>query len=144
MATTPPVFGQLNIVVADMSASVAFYRRLGLEVDDTGPWATQHVEIAMPNGFSIDLDAVEFARRWDAGWHGHAGPGRNVIGFHVASRAAVDEVYADVTVAGYVGQQPPYDAFWGARYAIVEDPDGNPIGIMSPRDPSRRSAPPSP
>jgi hypothetical protein len=45
--------------------------------------------------------------------------------------------------AGYVGQQPPYDAFWGARYAIVEDPDGNPGGRMSPLDPARRSAPPA-
>ena len=44
-----------------------------------------------------------------------------------------------VTGAGYRGQQPPYDAFWGARYAVVEDPDGNAVGIMSPSDPDRRS-----
>jgi uncharacterized glyoxalase superfamily protein PhnB len=36
-------------------------------------------------------------------------------------------------------QQPPYDAFWGARYAVVSDPDGNAVGIMSPIDPDRRS-----
>jgi len=40
-------------------------------------------------------------------------------------------------------QQAPYDAFWGARYAIVEDPDGNAVGLMSPIDPDRRTAPPS-
>ena len=28
---------------------------------------------------------------------------------------------------------------WGARYAVVEDPDGNAVGIMSPSDPDRRS-----
>jgi hypothetical protein len=33
----------------------------------------------------------------------------------------------------------PYDAFWGARYAIVEDAGGNAVGIMSPVDPARRS-----
>jgi hypothetical protein len=38
--------------------------------------------------------------------------------------------------------QPPFDAFWGARYAIVEDPDGNHIGLMSPSDPALRTAPP--
>jgi uncharacterized glyoxalase superfamily protein PhnB len=32
--------------------------------------------------------------------------------------------------------------FWGARYAIVEDPDGNHVGVMSPSDPDRRRAPP--
>jgi uncharacterized glyoxalase superfamily protein PhnB len=62
-----------------------------------------------------------------------------VVGFRVASRDDVDRLYADMTGAGYRGQQPPYDAFWGARYAVVEDPDGNAVGIMSPSDPDRRS-----
>jgi predicted enzyme related to lactoylglutathione lyase len=33
---------------------------------------------------------------------------------------------------------PPWDAFWGSRYAIVADPDGNHVGIMSPSEPKRR------
>jgi uncharacterized glyoxalase superfamily protein PhnB len=39
--------------------------------------------------------------------------------------------------------QPPWDAFWGARYAIVEDPDGIAVGLMSPISPDRRSPPPA-
>jgi uncharacterized glyoxalase superfamily protein PhnB len=62
-----------------------------------------------------------------------------VLGFKVDRRERVDEIYADLTGAGYRGQQPPYDAFWGARYAVVEDPDSNAVGIMSPVDPERRS-----
>ena len=61
---------------------------------------------------------------------------RCVLGFKFASRDEVDRVYADLTGAGYRGQQPPYDAFWGARYAVVEDPDGNAVGLMSPIDPA--------
>jgi hypothetical protein len=38
--------------------------------------------------------------------------------------------------------QPPYDAFWGARYAIVEDPDGIAVGLMSPISPDFKSVPP--
>jgi len=49
-----------------------------------------------------------------------------------------------MTNAGSASQQAPEDAFWGARYAIVEDPDGNAIGIMSPIEPARRRAPPPP
>jgi uncharacterized glyoxalase superfamily protein PhnB len=45
--------------------------------------------------------------------------------------------------AGYRGLQEPYDAFWGARYAIVEDPDGRHVGVMSPSDDEHRTAPPS-
>ncbi len=67
-----------------------------------------------------------------------------VLGFKVSSRERVDHIYADLTGAGYKVQQAPYDAFWGARYAIVEDPDGNPVGIMSPIDPNRRNTPTPP
>lgn len=44
---------------------------------------------------------------------------------------------------GHKGRQPPYDAFWGARYAIVADPDGNDVGLMSPLDEKRRTWPPT-
>jgi uncharacterized glyoxalase superfamily protein PhnB len=64
-----------------------------------------------------------------------------VLGFKVGSRERVDEIYADLVAAGYRGQQSPYDAFWGARYAVIEDPDGNAVGVMSPVDPDRRSQP---
>jgi uncharacterized glyoxalase superfamily protein PhnB len=64
-----------------------------------------------------------------------------VPGFKVDGRERVDEIYADLAAAGYRGQQPPYDAFRGARYAVIEDPGGNAVGIMSPVDPDRRSQP---
>ncbi|MDA1073969.1 MAG: hypothetical protein O3A63_04305 [Proteobacteria bacterium] len=25
--------------------------------------------------------------------------------------------------------KPPYDTFWGSRYAIINDPDGNNVGV---------------
>jgi uncharacterized glyoxalase superfamily protein PhnB len=61
-----------------------------------------------------------------------------------AARRAVDEVQADLTGAGYPGRHPPYHAFWGARYAIAEDPDGNPVRLMSPIDAGLRHWPPAP
>jgi hypothetical protein len=33
--------------------------------------------------------------------------------------------------------------FWGARYAIIEDPDGIAVGVMSPISADRKSPPPS-
>jgi uncharacterized glyoxalase superfamily protein PhnB len=121
-----------------MQATVTFYRRLGLDVPDTDPaFQAHHRSARLPGGLDLDFDSAEFARRWNVGSHA----GRAVIGFKVSSRERVDSLYSDLTAVGYVGQQPPYDAFWGARYAIVEDPDGNPVGIMSPVDPDRRSDP---
>jgi len=129
---------QINLIVADMEASVAFYRRLGLDIPDTDPaWQGHHRSAQGAGGLDFDLDSDEFARHWNRGWAG----GRAVIGFKVESRPRVDELHAELTDAGYRSQQDPYDAFWGARYAVVEDPDGNPVGIMSPVDPARRSDP---
>ena len=131
---------QLNIPVRDMDATVAFYRRLGVTVD-AGPDAF-HVAARFPSGMLLEFDSTAFAAQWDTGYRGGTG-GSAVIGFGCDSRAAVDERYADLVDAGYVGRQPPYDAFWGARYAIVEDPDGNPVGLMSPIDAAARFWPPS-
>jgi len=133
-----PVLDQLNLVVSDMDATVAFYRRLGLIIPDTDDaFQAHHRSAQLSGGIDLDFDSVSFARHWDKGWRSAAG----VIGFKVESRERVDVVYAELTGAGYPGQQEPYDAFWGARYAVVEDPDGNPVGIMSPVDPARRSDP---
>ncbi len=66
-----------------------------------------------------------------------------IVGFSLPSRDAVDQRYVELTSARYVGRQPPpFDAFWGARYAIVADPDGNDVGLMSPIDETRRTWPP--
>jgi catechol 2,3-dioxygenase-like lactoylglutathione lyase family enzyme len=142
MTDTPgPVFAQLNIVVADLTASLDFYRRLGLTPDVTPDGA--HAEASLPGGLSIEWDSAESAAVWDSGSRGPAGGGI-VLGFSLPTRRAVDDLYAGLTNAGYRGRQVPYDAFWGGRYAIVDDPDGNGVGLMSPIEADRRYWPPAP
>src|SRR5262245_38743764 len=144
MANDPrPVLDGINLVVRDMPASVEFYRRLGLDLRDAPPpWDRHHRNAGDPDGIDFDLDSTGFAAKWSEG--GRADTTGVVFSFKVASRDEVDRLYAELTAAGYAGQQPPYDAFWGARYAIVEDPDGNGVGLMSPMDDAHRSAPPDP
>jgi uncharacterized glyoxalase superfamily protein PhnB len=72
------------------------------------------------------------------------GSSRALIGFSVATRGDADRRYAELVAAGYQGRQPPYDTFWGARYAVVADPDGNDVGLMSPSEDGRRYWPPTP
>ena len=60
----------------------------------------------------------------------------------MATREAVDERFDALTRDGYRGLQPPFDAFWGARYAIIEDPDGVSIGLTSNIDLARGMQPP--
>jgi uncharacterized glyoxalase superfamily protein PhnB len=132
----------LNAVVRDMAASMEFYRRLGIAVPGLGDAAGAHVQLKMPGGFSLELDTAESARLWHAGWRADPASATAVLGFMLSARQAVDDCYAELTSAGYRGRQPPFDAFWGARYAIVADPDGNDVGLMSPwRNPAGRGRP---
>lgn len=145
MSDRGPVFNQFNLIVTDMAATLSFYRRLGLTIRDTHPaWARHHRTAVMPDGIDLDFDSVEFARQWNTGWHRPAAGGAGVLGFGLPSRDAVDSLYADLVGAGYQSQQPPYDTFWGARYAVVEDPDGNAVGLMSPVDPEQETEPTPP
>ena len=138
--TMEPVIDQFNLVVADMEASVAFYRLIGFAIPDgDATWDPHHRSVSA-GGVDLDLDSTRFATQWNPGWRG----GMGVLGIRVASREAVDERHDALTTAGHRSQLAPMDAFWGARYAIVEDPDGNPVGIMSPADPAYRSEPPTP
>ena len=128
-----PVLDQLNLVVADMQASAAFYRRLGVELPED---AAVHTEADF-DGVSLELDDPESARWWHAGWRSTRRP-RVVLTFRIESREGVDATYADLTGAGHAGVQPPFDAFFGSRYAIVADPDGNDVALMSEPEPDRR------
>ena len=102
------------------------------------------MQLKMPGGFSLELDTAESARLWHVGWRADPASAQVVLGFMLASRTAVDDRYAELIAAGYQGRQPPFDAFWGARYAVVADPDGNDVGLMSPVEESRRTWPPQP
>lgn len=143
MTDVKPVLNGINLVARDFDATLAFYRRLGVEVPDgRHPEDTRHSKADLPGSVDLEFDNERLARFYNAAWRKPGGGGRVVIGFSLPTREAVDALYADLVGAGYEGRQPPWDAFWGARYAIVADPDGNDVGLMSPSDPAHRYWPP--
>jgi uncharacterized glyoxalase superfamily protein PhnB len=145
-----PTLNQLNIVSGNVDASIAFYRRLGVEIPDPRIWRTatgvHHVSVIeadSPEAATLDLDSTAFAQIWNKGWAGRQDlAGRVVVGFSVGTREEVDRLYGEMTAAGHRGLQAPWDAFWGARYAIVEDPDAIAVGLMSPISAKHRAPPP--
>jgi uncharacterized glyoxalase superfamily protein PhnB len=54
------------------------------------------------------------------------------LAFRLDTPAAVDATYAELVAAGYDGHKAPWDAFWGQRYALVRDPDGNSTDLFAP------------
>lgn len=120
----------IGLVVADMSRSLSFYRRLGLDFPE-GAESEPHVEASLPGGLRLLLDTVETIRSFDPGWRPPSGGPRSALAFACDSPAEVDKVYADLVAAGYEGHKEPWDAFWGQRYAMVHDPDGNGVDLFA-------------
>lgn len=111
-------------------------------IDSPPEWQAHHRNSDIDGGMHLDLDSIEFTPSWNAGWP--SGQSGVVVGFEVASADEVDRLHDHLTELGYTSQQSPYDTFWGARYAIVADPDGNSVGLMSPIEPTRATTPPDP
>lgn len=127
----PPRIDVIGVVVDDMAQALAFYRRLGLEFPD-GTESEGHVEATLPGGLRLALDTVDVIKSFEAGWTPPTGGHRMSLAFACASPSEVDSVFASLTEAGYQGQTPPWDAFWGQRYATVLDPSGNAIDLFAP------------
>jgi uncharacterized glyoxalase superfamily protein PhnB len=53
------------------------------------------------------------------------------LAFAADSPAEVDSWYEELTAAGYDSYREPWDAFWGMRYAVVRDPDGNNVDLYA-------------
>jgi catechol 2,3-dioxygenase-like lactoylglutathione lyase family enzyme len=117
--------------VQDMARSLAFYRRLGLDIPD-GADGEQHVEVALPGGLKLAFDTVETIRSFDPSWTPATGSPRMGLAFACDSPAEVDKVYGELVAAGYEGHKEPWDAVWGMRYAVLHDPDGNGVDLFCP------------
>lgn len=121
----------IELVVADMAASLAFYRRLGLDVPadaDEQP----HVDAEIPGGMRIAWDTVETVRSFDPDWTPPTGGHQLALAFACDDPADVDRTHAELVAAGYRSHKDPWDAFWGMRYAVICDPDRNTVDLFAP------------
>jgi uncharacterized glyoxalase superfamily protein PhnB len=125
-----PHFDAIGIVVSNMTASVAFYRLLGLMFPE-GAEREGHVEADLPGGTRLMLDTEDVVRSFDATFEPPQGAGRIGFAFLCDSPDEVDRMHSTICAAGYRSERAPFDAFWGQRYATVLDPDGNGVDLFA-------------
>lgn len=122
---------QLSMVVLevqDLGASIAFYRRLGLDLPE--PRSDRPVSIhRMSSGVSLVL-TESFAARNDPNWTRPTGGYQQMMEFYVGNDAAVDACWQNLTAAGYRGRMPPTKTA-GPYASMVDDPDGNVVLLTS-------------
>jgi predicted lactoylglutathione lyase len=94
---SPLALEQINMVVRDMQQSLAFYRLLGVSIEEMratewAEWARHHVNGTTSNGVRVEFDSIAFAKQWNPGLD-EAKLGSAVLPiFHVSSREEVDRV----------------------------------------------------
>lgn len=126
-----PQLDLIGIVVTDMARSLGFYRQLGIDVPadaDEQP----HVEISLPGGVRLAWDTIDTIRSFTPDFEPTPGNSRIGLAFKLDGPGDVDATYERLVAAGYAGHRSPWDAFWGQRYALVHDPDGNSVDLFAP------------
>lgn len=123
----------IGLVVTDMARSLAFYRALGLDIPPEAD-AAPHAEATLAGGVRLMFDPVETVRSFLPDWRPPTGGHRMGLAVRCPSPAAVDATYDRLVGLGAEGRKQPWDAVWGQRYAIVADPDGNPVDLYAALD----------
>jgi catechol 2,3-dioxygenase-like lactoylglutathione lyase family enzyme len=123
-----PQLNAIGIVASDMARSIRFYRLLELDVPETPD--EPHVDTFLPNGVRFMLDTEDTVRSFRPDWSRAEG-NQLALAFECDAPAEVDEVYRRMVDAGFRGEKAPWDAFWGQRYAQLQDPDGVPVDLYA-------------
>jgi predicted lactoylglutathione lyase len=123
-----PQLNAIGIVVSNMGRSIGFYRLLGVDVPETPDEG--HVDTFLPNGVRFMLDTEEVIRSFRPDWTREIG-NQLAVAFECSSVSEVDELYRRAVDAGFHGEKEPWDAFWGQRYAQLQDPDGNGVDLYA-------------
>ena len=118
----------IDLVVADMGAALRFYRLLGLDVPE-GQDDEAQVQVVTAGGAALGFLTETAMRGADPEWVQPVGQ-RVTFACRCDGAAELDATYERMVGAGYEGRRAPWDTFWGQRYAMLGDPDGNRVDLF--------------
>jgi lactoylglutathione lyase len=122
----------VNLYTRNITAAIAFYRdHLGFEEtfrtpDDGDP---THVEFKL-EGFMLGLGTVEAAREVH---YIEPTPGSPAMSL-VIWTDDIETAFERLTAAGVHAERPPHDSGNNNRSALLRDPDGNLVELVTKKD----------
>lgn len=119
----------VGVTTSDMKKTLSFYKLLGFKFTDYKE-NDDHVEPETLTGSArLMIDAKEIVKEII---DEDPKPG-NHSSFAILydTPAEIDEIVTKVKAAGFKVSKEPWDAFWGQRYAVVEDPDGYKVDLYA-------------
>lgn len=88
------------------------------------------MNVETPGGYGVSFVLEAIVRKGIPDWQVPSGQ-RVTLAFKCDAPAEVDATFAAVEAAGFPGRRAPWDAFWGQRYAFLQDPDGNRVDVFA-------------
>ena len=126
-----PKFIGLYLFVADIGATATFYSALDLQIEHV---SDMFGRATWGDDVMLEFGTERLTSSYDPNFKEPGSSSKSTINFELVSASAVDAKFKQLTALGYAGHLPPIDAPWQARFAIIEDPDGNFVGLHSPRN----------
>ena len=120
---TKPRFTMIVLLVEDLSRSLAFYRRLGVEFP---PDADERTDLGVDIGDGRTIIWTTTFASYDPEREAPRGGSRIMLEFFVDGNDAVDALFAELTDAGYHGRRAPFVTGFDAYMCLVDDPDATP------------------
>jgi len=117
------------VASSDIKRTIEFYSLLGFEFADIKD-TDQHIEpAAVDNSARLMIDSKELLEEITGE---DPLPGNHSsFAIQYDSPGEIDEVCKHIREAGFEVVKEPWDAFWGQRYAVVQDPDGYKIDLYA-------------
>jgi uncharacterized glyoxalase superfamily protein PhnB len=120
----------IGVAVEDLDRARDFYRHLDLEIP-ADPEGHGHAEVTLAGGLRLMFDTFETMESFDSSWSHVRGSTNATFAFSFEKPDEVDAKYQELLEAGGQGHLEPWDAFWGMRYAVLRDPDGNELSLYA-------------
>jgi len=119
----------VGVASKNLATTASFYTLLGFEFDDFTE-KDKHIEPKPPSGSArLMIDAWDLAREIIGE---EPRPGNlSTFALEYGSPQEVDEVAERIESSGFTVVKSPWDAVWGQRYAIVQDPDGYRVDLYA-------------
>ena len=120
----------VGVTSSNLKRTVDFYTLLGFQFSDYKA-DDQHLEPITPDGSArLMIDAKNIVK--DIIGENPIPGNHSSFAIRYNSADEINEVVEKVISAGFKVVKKPWDAFWGQRYAIIEDPDGYKVDLYAP------------
>jgi predicted lactoylglutathione lyase len=119
----------VGVTTSDLSKTVQFYKLLGFQFPEFKA-DEQHLESITSEGSArLMIDSKDVFK--DIFGEDPKPGNHSSFAIQYDTTQEVNEVADKVKKAGFQVAKEPWDAFWGQRYAVVEDPDGFKIDLYA-------------